>query len=317
MNSNLFSFLLIFIFAFIAELKSQDKIKVRSGELKVRKHCLIPWNDSWYHAEILAMDDKNLTLKIHDHNKTLDQWPKATVAREQVKPIIPYKGNTLEGLIDEMRSTHKLESLEITNAFNQIDRAWFCAEFPYYDASVDIGYNACISTPHMHISVLELSKHLFNAATSILDLGSGSGHLTALYAKLCKNAFVVGIECLPELVEKSQFTIDDKLEEDLQKRILFLKGDGEKGCLSRAPFDIIHVGFMCETIPFELVEQLRPGGRMIIPVGNTPSQIEGLITGDLMVIDKKLDGSIIEYRAFSCSFVPSSNSMAYTSSSSK
>lgn len=78
--------------------------------------------------------------------------------------------------------------------------------------------------------------------------------------------------------------------------LAFHQGDGRKGYASGAPYAVIHVGAASPTIPEELVNQLQPGGRLVVPVGR--------VHQDLLVIDKLQDGSIKERKAMEVMYVP-------------
>ena len=166
----------------------------------------------------------------------------------------------------------------------------------------------CISAPHMHIWALELSKHLFANAKSILDVGTGTGYMADMYAHLSPQAKVVGIDWFDTLIIHAKRLRSRHLPKEIGDRIDFICGDGEKGYLPGAPYDIIHVGFMCEKIPQDLINQLRPGGWLIIPIGSGVSSYDSrLLSGKLLVVHKKKNGTIQSYETFSCCFIPSKN----------
>lgn len=161
----------------------------------------------------------------------------------------------------------------------QVDRADFCPGSPYEDAPQPIGHNATISAPHMHAYALGWAASSFPPAKDgsesssprrILDVGSGSGYLTVAFACLFPQAVaVVGIEHIPQLVTDS-IANTRKHHGDLLDagRVLFVTGDGRAGYPSRAPYDLIHVGAAAgQEVPEALLEQLAPGGLLILPVG--------------------------------------------------
>jgi len=83
-------------------------------------------------------------------------------------------------------------------------------------------------------------------------------------------------------------------------------GDGRQGYAPAAPYDVIHVGAAAPTMPLSLVEQLKPGGRLFIPVG-TDSQ-------DVWTVDKTLEGEIKSERLFSVRYVPLTDAPGMTKS---
>jgi len=295
-----------------------DRILPSPIDLVEGRLCVAEWNDSRYLGKALAISEEEdtVTLQLFDRWKNIGQWPEITFNLDCIELFNSHKENrnSLEELIASLKNIHLIQSPAIENAGLTIDRAWFCPSFPYQDCSVSIGQNACISSPHMHFCALELCADKLDAATSILDVGSGSGYMAAMFAYLAPGAKVVGIEYLEDLVEKSQHVIEKQLTPEIQERITILKGDGEEGVPEEAPFDVIHVGFMCKEVPASLLDQLRPGGRMVIPVGNSPSSIfPNSLRGEFTVIDKLEDGSIQRYDVFPCSYVPSANSEHYMS----
>ncbi|MFH4981477.1 hypothetical protein AB6A40_008186 [Gnathostoma spinigerum] len=151
----------------------------------------------------------------------------------------------------------------------EIDRGDFAPINPYHDSPISIGYHATISAPHMHATALELLKDHLKEGDTALDVGSGSGYLTACMAILVgKSGKVIGIEHIPELVNDSRENIAKHHADLLDSgRVELVVGDGREGYPAAAPYKAIHVGAAAPTVPQKLVDQLSPGGRMVIPVG--------------------------------------------------
>ena len=102
---------------------------------------------------------------------------------------------------------------------------------------------------------------------SVLDVGSGSGYLAAVMSRLIgEKGQVYGIEHIPELVQTSisNLRADDPA---LLTRVHIQQGDGRLGLPSAAPFNAIHVGAAAAEVPAALIEQLKEGGVLVIPVG--------------------------------------------------
>ncbi|KXZ44345.1 hypothetical protein GPECTOR_69g438 [Gonium pectorale] len=141
------------------------------------------------------------------------------------------------------------------------------------DAPQPLGYGATISAPHMHAVCLELLARQLRPGARVLDVGSGSGYLTLVFAHLAARgpgAVVVGVEHISELVASSlaaargvpwaaAMLVDGSLQ--------LLQGDGHAGYPAAAPFDAIHVGAAAAAVPPALMAQLAPGGRLVVPVG--------------------------------------------------
>lgn len=186
----------------------------------------------------------------------------------------------------------------------QVDRAHYCPGMaPYGDHPCSIGHNQTISAPHMHAHCLELLKDKLVPGANVLDVGCGSGYLVACMAHLVVSGKevgrVTGIEVVPALVEKARANLaKDQPEMMHMENIVVQEGDGWQGCPAFAPFDLIHVGAAAATVPVALLEQLKPTGRLVIPVG--PENGEQ----SLMQYDKRPDGSIEEVELFGVRYVP-------------
>jgi protein-L-isoaspartate(D-aspartate) O-methyltransferase len=123
-----------------------------------------------------------------------------------------------------------------------------------------------------------------------LDIGTGSGYQAAVLSLLCKEVY--GIEIVPPLAEAAQKRLADLGYKNVTVRC----GDGYRGWPEHAPFDVIIVAAAPDHVPQPLVEQLAPGGRLVLPVGGYPQQ--------LTVIEKQADGSIRRKLAAPVMFVP-------------
>ncbi|KAM7273313.1 hypothetical protein ACFE04_027977 [Oxalis oulophora] len=182
-----------------------------------------------------------------------------------------------------------IKSKKVADVMGTIDRGLFVSDetLAYVDSPMSIGYNATISAPHMHAMCLELLEQNLQPGMRALDVGSGTGYLTACFAKMVeKQGHVVGVEHIPELADSSVKNIEKSAAAPLLKdgALQIHVGDGREGWPEHAPYDAIHVGAAAPEIPRPLIDQLKPGGRMVIPVGN--------MFQDLKVVDKNQDGSI-------------------------
>lgn len=214
---------------------------------------------------------------------------------------------TNNGLVDNLMSHGILKTPQIANAMKSVDRHHFVADphVAYLDAPSPIGYGATISAPHMHAYALELLKDNLKPGYKVLDVGSGSGYLAAVFAKLVtadsQRGKVIGIEHIPQLVEQSKSNL--KRQADLSKLqeeglLTLMEGDGWKGYRAEAPYNAIHVGAAAARIPKDLVDQLALGGRLVVPIGPEGGpQV-------LSVIDKDKDGSLSRRDAMQVAYVP-------------
>ncbi|WOL00418.1 protein-L-isoaspartate O-methyltransferase [Canna indica] len=209
--------------------------------------------------------------------------------------------DTNRGLVEQLKQYGVIKSNKVAEVMQNIDRALFVPEGTpaYVDTPMPIGYNATISAPHMHATCLELLKEHLQPGMRALDIGSGSGYLSACFALMVgPQGRAVGVEHIPELVASSINSIRRSAASSLLKdgSLSVHVSDGRLGWPELAPYDAIHVGAAAPEIPSSLLEQLKPGGRMVIPVGN--------FFQDLKVVDKNPDGSISVHDETSVRYVP-------------
>jgi protein-L-isoaspartate(D-aspartate) O-methyltransferase len=109
---------------------------------------------------------------------------------------------------------------------------------------------------------------------------------------------VIGIEHIQELVDKSIRNINKHNKQLIDEGVLEIhKGDGRQGYIIEAPYDAIHVGAAASDTPYELIRQLKVGGRLVAPVGNGFDQ-------EMITYDKKADGTYNEQKHMNVMYVP-------------
>ncbi|THD27384.1 Methyltransferase [Fasciola hepatica] len=217
-------------------------------------------------------------------------------------------GRTHEELIHNLYKNKVIVTEKIKNAMLAVDRAYFTKSDPYEDRPLSIGCNATISAPHMHAHALEALCDNLNPGAHVLDVGSGSGYLTACMALLVgEDGVAVGIEHIENLTSFAKANIANWLEHADKERVAHITfgknlqlvtGDGREGWTPAAPYDAIHVGAAAAKIPTALYEQLKPGGRLICP--------EGPVGGNqfLVQVDRLPDGSFKRTHLMGVIYVP-------------
>ncbi|KAF8077307.1 hypothetical protein N665_1047s0007 [Sinapis alba] len=206
-----------------------------------------------------------------------------------------------KAMVENLKRFGVISSKRVAEVMEALDRGLFVpvGSSAYTDTPLPIGYNATISAPHMHATCLQLLEDKLQPGMRALDVGSGTGYLTGCFALMVgAEGRVVGVDHIPELVDMSIKNVEKSVAGSLlQKGSLSLHvGDGRKGWKEFAPYDAIHVGAAASEVPQALLDQLKPGGRMVIPVGT--------YFQELKVIEKSEDGSIKARTETSVRYVP-------------
>jgi protein-L-isoaspartate(D-aspartate) O-methyltransferase len=182
-------------------------------------------------------------------------------------------GTTNAELIANLRKAALIKSPLVLDAMTRVDRAHYAPRSAYEDSPQQIGYGATISAPHMHAAACESLLPYLKRGSKVLDVGSGSGYLTAVLAECLGEGEgggkVVGIDHIQGLVDMSRANMlkSPRGKELLESgRVELVCGDGRKGWPAEAPYDAIHVGAAARILHEELIEQLKCPGRMFIPV---------------------------------------------------
>ena len=159
----------------------------------------------------------------------------------------------------------------------------------YEDTALPIGYGQTISQPSLQALYLETLE--IGPDSRVLEVGAGSGYQTALLAEVAGNVYAV--ERLEELTQRARETLDELG----YRNIALVTKDGTVGWSKYAPYDAILVAAAAPDVPDTLVEQLAPGGRLLIPVGDRNTQ-------NLTLVTREEDGTVSREHVTGCVFVP-------------
>jgi len=197
-------------------------------------------------------------------------------------------------LVEMLKYEGRIKTKQVEKAFLEIPRENFVPDeikkYAYADTPLQIGNGQTISAPHMvAIMVEELDLKM---GQKILEIGAGSGYHAAIVSKIVgKKGHVYTIERFPSLAEVSK----KNLEKIGIINVTVEIGDGSEGLQKYAPYDRIYVTCAAPDVPKPLIEQLKDGGKLMIPVGRTIC--------DLELIEKK--GDKLKYKDLGgCAFVP-------------
>ena len=160
----------------------------------------------------------------------------------------------------------------------------------YANRPLPIGHGQTVSQPYIVAAMTGLLRT--GDGETALEIGTGSGYQAAVLAELGVRVYSI------EIVEPLAHEAATRLRRLGYSRVETRVGDGYHGWPERGPFDVIVVTAAASHVPPPLVQQLKPGGRMVIPVG-MPFQ-----TQQLMLVEKRSDGTLTIRQLMAVSFVP-------------
>ena len=160
----------------------------------------------------------------------------------------------------------------------------------YADRALPIRFRQTISQPYVVALMTELLEP--RQELRVLEIGTGSGYQAAVLAALVKHVYT--IEIVPDLARM----VSERLRSMGYRNITTRQGDGYEGWREQAPFDRVILTAAPPEIPRALLDQLKPGGKLVAPVGDSPmNQV-------LVVVDKGLDGRLHRRPVIPIAFVP-------------
>lgn len=197
-----------------------------------------------------------------------------------------------ERMVKEQIVLRGVLSERVLSALRKVPREEFVpAEYraeSYSDKPLPIGYDQTISQPY--IVALMTEELQLRPTDRVLEIGTGSGYQAAILAELAGEVY--SIEIIAPLAKNAEAT----LRRLGYKNVHVKTGDGYQGWLEHAPFDSVIVTCAPERVPQPLLDQLKEGGRMIIPVGGTFAQ-------ELYLFEKK-QGRLQQSAVLPVRFVP-------------
>jgi protein-L-isoaspartate(D-aspartate) O-methyltransferase len=199
-----------------------------------------------------------------------------------------------EAMVREQIESRDVRDRAVLKAMRATPRHLFVPEVlrdrAYSDSPLPIGYGQTISQPYIVAAMTELIEPAPHHKA--LEIGTGSGYQAAVLAPLVAKLFT--IEIVEELATSSRALLKQLGYRNVEVRW----GDGYKGWPEEAPFDRILLTAAPPEVPRALTDQLKPGGKLVAPVGRDPNDQE------LIVIDKDAAGKLKRRSVFGVRFVP-------------
>lgn len=197
-------------------------------------------------------------------------------------------------MVEQQLVRRDITEEKVLQAMRTVHRHHFVPEeqraYSYQDTPLPIGYDQTISQPYI---VAFMTQALdVEPDHRVFELGTGSGYQAAVLAELVDEVYTV--EIVPQLARRAEAILDSLDYDNVHVRA----GDGWMGWPEAAPFDRMLLTAAAPEIPDQLIEQLRPGGRIVLPLG------EAGAVQDLVLLQKREDGELIRRELLSVRFVP-------------
>ena len=247
---------------------------------------------------LLAFQSAKPPCEKHDAPAT-DISDTHTSGSKNVSPIpsqkVPEREHFLQArreMLDKDLRGRDISDPRVLEAMGSVPRQRFVPDSlkqsAYADGPLPIGHGQTISQPYIVALMTQLVCPPPQGRA--LDVGTGSGYQAAVLAVLCKQVY--SIEIIKPLPESA----DERLDELGYDNVTVRHGDGYRGWPEHAPFDTIIVAAAPDHVPQPLIDQLAPGGKLVIPVGEYYQE--------LIFIEKQSDGTVRRRSVAGVAFVP-------------
>lgn len=199
-----------------------------------------------------------------------------------------------EQMVSEQIEQRLVKDSSVLESMKKVKRHLFVPQdlrkYAYEDRPLPIGYGQTISQPYIVALMTELLK--LEKKSKVLEVGTGSGYQAAVLSEIIEDVYTI------EIIQKLYERAAEKLKDAGYKNVKIKNGDGYYGWKEYSPYDAIIVTAASEFVPPPLIQQLKVGGRMVIPVG-PPFYVQQLV-----LITKKSDKNIETEIITDVKFVP-------------
>jgi protein-L-isoaspartate(D-aspartate) O-methyltransferase len=214
---------------------------------------------------------------------------------DPARPAVPEDADLRQlrlRMVEQQIRARGIDDERVLAAMAQVPRHLFVPEVErrqaYEDHPLPIGSGQTISQPY--VVALMTSLLALTPQSRVLEIGTGSGYQAAVLSRLA--AEVYSVEIVPDLAARALGTLARLGYDNIHVRI----ADGYRGWSEAAPFDAIVLTAAPREVPQPLLDQLRPGGRLVLPVGG--------VDQDLVLMTKGADGSLQRQTVIPVRFVP-------------
>ncbi len=197
-------------------------------------------------------------------------------------------------MVEQQIVARGVKNKRVLDAMNSVPRHLFVPEGyrrgSYFDQPLPIGLEQTISQPYIVALMTEMLD--VDKDDTVLEIGTGSGYQAAVLSTIVKELYTI------EIIEELGLQAAERLKSLGYDNVKVKISDGGLGWPEKAPFDAIIVTAAAPKIPDPLIEQLKPGGRMVIPVDNN------YYSQDLLIVEKDETGNINTKKTIPVRFVP-------------